>query len=85
MTSVESYNEAPPSIGIANFTADIFQQKVYYHVMKLDNSVLIWIGSRPAQLSSLAVAMQTSHVSFVRMKIMIKYTFVSFVNIVFLS
>ncbi|XP_072013507.1 proteasome assembly chaperone 4-like [Amphiura filiformis] len=46
-------------LGVHNFTENILDQNVYFHVLKLEGSFYLWIGLKPARMDNLAVAMAT--------------------------
>ncbi len=50
------------AVDVKDFSADILGQTVHFHVIKLQQSFLLWVGTRPS-MKSLAVAMQTRLVS----------------------
>ncbi|XP_033626512.1 proteasome assembly chaperone 4-like [Asterias rubens] len=47
-------------LSVHDFTASICEQSVHFHVLRLQDSFMIWIGRQPASLSNLAVAMATN-------------------------
>ena len=60
---------AEPKLGVHSFTDSIFDQTVCYQVLKMESSFWVWIGSEPAKLENLAVAMATRLVCILLMMI----------------
>ena len=54
--------ECEPRLKVHDFEAEVLQQKIYYHVIKMKDSLFIWIGTQPAKMGDLAVAMNTKYV-----------------------
>ena len=52
----------PTDIMIHNFSERLSENVVHFHVMKMIDSLFIWIG-KEAEFSSLSVAMCTKYVS----------------------
>ena len=53
-----------PSFKVHDFSTRIVNQDVYFRVIKMKDSLLLWIGDR-ASMTDLAVAMPTRFVSHV--------------------
>ena len=49
-------------IRIHNFSEHFLDNVIYFHVMKMKDSVFLWIGTK-AELTSMSVAMCTKYVS----------------------
>ena len=49
-------------IGVKEFSQNILGQKVYFHVISMQKSFWLWVGTK-VSMDSLAVAMQTRFVS----------------------
>ncbi|XP_038068151.1 proteasome assembly chaperone 4-like [Patiria miniata] len=45
---------------VHNFTETICEQQIHFHVLRLKDSFLLWIGQQPANMSNLAVALHTN-------------------------
>lgn len=59
--------EAPPAaagadVTLHNFSARLWEQLVHFHVMRLTDSLFLWVGATP-HLRNLAVAMCSRYVS----------------------
>ena len=53
---------AAGDVSLHNFTARLWEQLVHFHVMRLTDSLFLWVGATP-HLRNLAVAMCTRYVS----------------------
>lgn len=53
---------AAGDVSLHNFSARLWEQLVHFHVMRLTDSLFLWVGATP-QLRNLAVAMCTRYVS----------------------
>lgn len=51
-------------VSLHNFSARLWEQLVHFHVMRLTDSLFLWVGATP-QLRNLAVAMCNRYVSAV--------------------
>ena len=49
-------------VSLHNFSARLWEQLVHFHVMRLTDSLFLWVGATP-HLRNLAVAMCTRYVS----------------------
>lgn len=49
-------------VDVKDFSADIEGHTIHFHVIKLQQSFILWVGTKPT-LKTLAVAMQTRFVS----------------------
>ncbi|XP_022082214.1 proteasome assembly chaperone 4-like [Acanthaster planci] len=54
-----SEEPARSRLSVHNFTETICEQSIYFHVLCLKDSFLLWIGQQPANMSNLAVALST--------------------------
>uniref|UniRef100_A0A8C5XK07 Proteasome assembly chaperone 4 n=1 Tax=Microcebus murinus TaxID=30608 RepID=A0A8C5XK07_MICMU len=59
--------EGPPAsaagdVSLHNFSARLWEQLVHFHVMRLTDSLFLWVGATP-HLRNLAVAMCSRYVS----------------------
>ncbi|XP_021036410.1 proteasome assembly chaperone 4 isoform X2 [Mus caroli] len=52
----ESRAAADADVSLHNFSARLWEQLVYFHVMRLTDSLFLWVGATP-HLRNLAVAM----------------------------
>jgi hypothetical protein len=47
---------------VKDFSANLLGQSIHFHVIKLEKSFFLWVGTRPS-LKTLALAVQTRFVS----------------------
>ena len=50
------------NVSLHNFSARLWEQLVHFHVMRLTDSLFLWVGATP-HLRNLSVAMCTRYVS----------------------
>ncbi|XP_002741269.1 proteasome assembly chaperone 4-like [Saccoglossus kowalevskii] len=48
-------------LSVYNFSDRLMEHSIHFHVLKLNESFLVWIGDRSANMSSLAVSMTTPY------------------------
>lgn len=53
---------SPSQISVSDFTRHILDKIVHFKIIKLDESLFVWIGTNPV-LSNMAVAMPAKYVS----------------------
>lgn len=53
---------AGAAVSLHNFSARLWEQLVHFHVMRLTDSLFLWVGATP-HLRNLAVAMCSRYVS----------------------
>lgn len=58
----ESRAAADADVSLHNFSARLWEQLVHFHVMRLTDSLFLWVGATP-HLRNLAVAMCSRYVS----------------------
>lgn len=56
-------NGAPRGVAVSTFKELLLEQEVFFYVLRLDQSFLLWVGTEQAGMETLAVAMNTPHVS----------------------
>ena len=61
--SENDYSQCEPRLKLHYFKTELLQQDIYFHVIQMDQSLFIWIGSNPAKMADLAVAITNKFVS----------------------
>lgn len=56
------WTSAGGEVSLHNFSARLWEQLVHFHVMRLTDSLFLWVGATP-HLRNLAVAMCSRYVS----------------------
>ena len=55
----EALDTAECRLSTHNFNSVIFGTPVHFSVLKMQDSFMLWVGSKPAELTNLAMAMAT--------------------------
>lgn len=55
--------QAPRGVSVHTFKERLQQHEVFFYVLRMQQSFLLWVGTEQIGLQTLAVAMNTPHVS----------------------
>lgn len=61
-TACEGYIPAECKFKVHTFSDTLLDQRVYFQILKMTDSLYVWIGTSP-EMNALAVAMCTKYVS----------------------
>lgn len=60
-----SIEPAECRLSVHSFSESLMDKEVFFHVTKMKDCFMLWIGNKPASMNNLAVAIDTKFVSLI--------------------